>query len=204
MSSLIPLIRKFIQSSPIKRKIAWFYEHHGNGFEKWFQFELMYWLSKKSHNVTLEQSVGVDGRRTNKTKNQIDMVVRMKSQSKQVSHAVELKVTIREAGAVRKAINDLIRLDKCLESKWNFRSVSAVAVCANQSGNRYEEFLDALKETNKTAWMYERFPIPSSDAVIYVFGWHAPPRKANKSEYHKFIQHLKQTAKELGITAFRR
>jgi hypothetical protein len=185
MPGLIPLIREFIQSAPIKRKIAWFYEHHGNGFEKWFQFELMYWLSKKSHNVTLEQSVGVDGRRTNKTKNQIDMVVRMKSQSKQVSHAVELKVTKRESGAVRKAINDLIRINKCLESQWDFRSVSAVAVCASQSESKYEKFLETLKTTNKKAWRYERFPISNNGPVIYVFGWNAPPRKANKPEYHK-------------------
>lgn len=203
MSNLISHIKKFIKAAPTKKKIAWFYENHGNGFEKWFQFELMYWLgSSEEHKVHLEKSVGVDGRKTHKTKNQIDMVVTLRRESKKVSHAVELKVTRGASGAVRKAINDLIRLDKCLESSWSFRSVSAVAVCAGLNGAKYEEFLEKLQQTNKKAWVYEKFLIPNCEAVIYVFGWRCPPSKASKNEYHKFVQHLRSTAKSLGINSF--
>ena len=204
MSNLISHIKNFIKAPPTKRKIAWFYEKHGNGFEKWFQFELMYWLgSREEHEVRLEKSVGVDGRKTDKTKNQVDMVVTLKRESKKVSHAVELKVTRGASGAVRKAINDLIRLDKCLESSWEFRSVTAVAVCAGLNGTKYEAFLEDLEEKNKKAWVYEKFPIPGCEAVIYVFGWRCPPRKASKNEYHEFVQHLRSTGKEHGISSFR-
>ena len=35
MTTLIDTVRKFVKSVAIKRKIAFFYENHGNGFEKW-------------------------------------------------------------------------------------------------------------------------------------------------------------------------
>ena len=62
MTTLIGTVRKFVKSAAIKRKIAFFYEQHGNGFEKWLQFEMMHWMQEKQgHKVSLEAGTLTDG-----------------------------------------------------------------------------------------------------------------------------------------------
>jgi hypothetical protein len=53
---LIENIRSFIRSELTQKKINWLYKNHGNGFEKWFQFEVAHWLNQKfEHNAILER-----------------------------------------------------------------------------------------------------------------------------------------------------
>lgn len=121
MNTLVEAVRKFVKSAAIKRKIAFFYENHGNGFEKWLQFELMHWLQEKQgHKVSLEAGIAADQRMTSKTKLQVDMLVKMKNQANLIFHAVELKVTKGKSTAMRKAVYDLIRLSKAKDSEWDF------------------------------------------------------------------------------------
>lgn len=204
MASMIDELKSFFNSSTTKKKISWFYENHGSGFEKWIQFELMHWLStKKYHDVGLEHSVNVDSRMSDKNKSQIDLVVRMKGKSKEVLHAIELKVTKHESAAVRRAINDLVKLDKSIGRDWEFRSVSAVAICSDGEGKKYSEFLQKVTSKTKATWVCEKFELANSNLVIYIFGWRDAPAKAQKPEYQKFVQHLRQTAKELQITGIK-
>ena len=145
MTTLIDTVRKFVKSVAIKRKIAFFYENHGNGFEKWLQFEMMHWLQEnQGHKVYLEAGIAADQRATSKTKFQVDVLVKMKNQANDIFHAVELKVTKGKATAMRKAVLDLIRLSKSKGSEWDFRSVTAMVVCEAIGRNKYKEFLNAL------------------------------------------------------------
>ena len=184
MTTLIDTVRKFVKSAAIKRKIAFFYEHHGNGFEKWLQFEMMHWLQEnQGHKVYLEAGIAADQRKTSKTKFQVDVLVKMKNQANDMFHAVELKVTKGKATAMRKAVYDLIRLSKAKDSEWDFRSVTAMAVCEGGGGNKYEEYLKALKAGEKQAWVFERHAIKKSGASIHLLCWSASPRKAEKKKF---------------------
>ena len=104
----------------------------------------------------------------------------MKNQANDMFHAVELKVTKGKATAMRKAVYDLIRLSKAKDSEWDFRSVTAMAVCEGGGGNKYEEYLKALKAGEKQAWVFERHAIKKSGASIHLLCWSASPRKAEK------------------------
>ena len=119
LMTLIDNINSFIRSKSNQKKINWFYENHGNGFEKWFQFEVSHWLYQKfEHNVILERQHSVDNRKTDKQKIQIDMAVQIKRQrDKSLWHAVEFKVTKAETGSVRKAVKDLIKLTRMTGSE---------------------------------------------------------------------------------------
>ena len=205
MTTLIDTVRKFVKSAAIKRKIAFFYEHHGNGFEKWLQFEMMHWLQEnQGHKVYLEAGIAADQRKTSKTKFQVDVLVKMKNQANDIFHAVELKVTKGKATAMRKAVLDLIRLSKSKGSEWDFRSVTAMVVCEGGGGNKYkyEEYLKALKAGKKQAWVFERHAIKKGGASIYLLYWRAPPRMAEKENFSEFVQYLTTTAREVGISEF--
>ena len=204
MNTLIETARKFVKSAAIKRKIAFFYENHGNGFEKWLQFELMHWLQEKQgHKVYLEAGIAADDRMTSKTKFQVDVLVKMKNQANHIFHAVELKVTKGKSTAMRKAVYDLIRLSKAKESEWDFLSVTAMVVCEGGGGNKYEEYLKALKAGKKQAWVFEKIPINQNGASIYLLCWRAPPRKAEKENFSEFVYYLKNTALKVGLDIFK-
>ena len=204
MTTLIDTVRKFVKSVAIKRKIAFFYENHGNGFEKWLQFEMMHWLQEnQGHKVYLEAGIAADQRATSKTKFQVDVLVKMKNQANDIFHAVELKVTKGKATAMRKAVLDLIRLSKSKGSEWDFRSVTAMVVCEGGGGNKYEEYLKALKAGKKQAWVFERHAIKKGGASIYLLCWRAPPRKAEKENFSEFVNYLKDTALKVGLDVFK-
>jgi hypothetical protein len=103
---------------------------------------------------------------------------------------------------MRKAVYDLIRLSKAKDSEWDFRSVTAMVVCGGGGGNKYEEFFQALESIEKKAWVFERIPIHQNRASIYLLCWRAPPKKAEKENFSEFVNYLKATAKEVGISMF--
>jgi len=202
MTSIIDTLIKFSHQKPIKDKIAFFYKSHGNGFEKWLQFELMYWLkNEEQHQVLLEQSFETDQRSTSKTKNQIDLLVNIKNQSNDWDHAIELKVTKGRAGALRKAVSDLMRLELIKESEWSLRSVTSMVICEGKESKKYADYLVELKEKEKHSWVFECIPIHRDGASIYLLTWRAPPRRATKQNFMKFVQHLTATASDLDLEA---
>ena len=203
MISITEILIKFSKQKAIKDKIAFFYKSHGNGFEKWLQFELLHWLDQKQgHQVFPETSFETDKRRTKKYKNQIDLVVNLKGQSNKVNHAIELKVTKSETGTFRKAVRDLMRLALIKESEWNLRSVTAMVICEGKDSIKYANYLDNLKEKEKHSWIFECIPIQKGGASIYLFTWRASPRKAKKEHFVAFVKHLTDTARDSGLDAF--
>lgn len=189
MNTLVETVRKFVKSAVIKRKIAFFYEHHGNGFEKWLQFEMMHWLQEnQGHKVYLEAGIAADDRMTSKTKFQVDVLVKMKNQTNEIFHAVELKVTKGKATAMREAVYDLIRLSKAKDSDWDFRSVTAMVVCEGGGRNKYEEFFKHWNQLkNKLGYLKKFQLIKMGHQYTYCVGVHRPERLKKKTFLSLFI-----------------
>lgn len=208
--TVVDALTEFLKGRLIQEKLAMFYKENGRGFEKWFQFELMYFLKGKEYDVDLEKAVVVDPTLTAKTKYQVDVLVRNKGESLNHRHAIELKVTKGSTGAIKRAIGDLMRLansdmrlansdGSCLK----YRSVTAVAICENAKGNgKFKQLFERLQAKKKQSWIVKEVPIGKTEMSVYLIGWKVAPRKAEKEgleSFKRFCQEVRDLAKELGI-----
>ena len=82
-------------------------------------------------------------------------------------------MTKGRAGALRKAVSDLMRLELIKESEWSLRSVTSMVICEGKESKKYADYLVELKEKEKHSWVFECIPIHRDGASIYLLTWRA-------------------------------
>lgn len=204
-SKILDNIKEFSMSSGIQDKLKWFSEKNESGYEKWLQHEFAYWLqAQEKHIVDIEYGVPVDKRKTIKDRFFVDLRLNFKKQKNDFYHAIELKVTKKDTGALKQSVQDLLRLNNARMKPWSFRSVTSIAFVNNtQDSGKYNKFWMLLNESNKKSnWIFTKESIGDTGVSMYIFIWSVPPRNVEKQNYIEFTNYLIETAKQSKITDF--
>lgn len=97
------------------------------GFEKWLQFELLlFFQEQKKVKGEVEKKASPDGRSSNKTHFQTDIVVTMKSNE---TLGIELKARIKATAAIQELQKDLAKYSRT-KKKYKSTSNFVVVLCA--------------------------------------------------------------------------
>lgn len=113
------------------------------GFEKWLQFELMLFFRAQGIEVSLEEKVRSDKRKSVKSHFRTDIVVHMKSGD---TIGLELKVRRLAAGAVRGLLSDIKKHGRTREND-KATANFAVVLCGEDIGEtRRKELSNDLPE----------------------------------------------------------
>ena len=173
------------------------------GWEKWFQVELAHMLTSHGE-AHIEVPYAFDKRKKipeKRVKNEnayIDVVFRKTNDLKNKYSAIEIKLIRTEQG-LRQVLQDLVKVQAVLGSKWDFRSVIVVFIhgMENDTNTNY------VKIKNKICEDYNVKPIGSEHFEFLIFGWEPKTNATGQmshTSYQAWFKEIKEIFKKYGVT----
>jgi hypothetical protein len=202
MTKLFDEVHSVMKSAEIRKKLKWIISRGWTGYEKWLQHELAYTLEQRNHEVHIEHSVETNAAKTAKVRMSVDIALRLKDDAKEVYGAIELKVTNSQTSALVRSIQDLVKLTRVKSAKFQYRSVTAMAVVNSNEDGRHADFWKALKRSNKKNpnWSFEEMAIGIKGSSIYWLSWHVRPGAVEHGPYKDFVKFIRNHAADFGLT----
>lgn len=171
------------------------------GWEKWFQVELAYELSKNGEayvekSFPYSKAKKVPSNRLGNSNAFIDIIYRKNKDLKNFYSAVEVTLG-RSPQKLKKAHSDLLRIKALKNVDWSFRSVYVILIFdKNHDGNNnYIKLFNMIKNNHINRC------ITAGDFEFLIFGWDSNGRVSNINNisYGEWLDELTQIYKECGV-----
>lgn len=191
-----------------KKMLKMFHDNHDNsnynGWERWFQFELMQALNDNDYVPFAEQSFSKDQRSSKiKKTNRLDIICTKYNHLTDYQIGIEIKVHPYMSYSIAGILTDFSGFTQIHEKIWNLRGVIGIAIYSKKITDESKK----SKYKNFTARLIEKhlaYPVDIGDWSFLLFGWDADKikteHKERKKSYSVYFAELKNIANEFEIS----